>query len=283
MRRDEPLERHTTFRIGGPAQYFFRPRDPDDLRSALGSARQLRLRVRIIGAGSNLLVSDRGVKGMVIKLDTPYFRRLRRQGGFLFAGAGLPVASFLAVCLRQGIGGFEFLSGIPGTLGGALVMNAGAWGRNIAERVEKVLVMDYNGEVRECPRAACGFSYRDSALRDLIVTGALLRAPRRSPALIRREIEAYRKRRAGAQELTRGNAGCVFKNPPGRAAGVLIEEAGLKGARCGRAAVSRKHANFIINEGSASSVDVLRLMQRIRRCVKRESGIALEPEIRIWK
>lgn len=282
LETDEPLAGHTTFGIGGPAQYFLHPKDIPDLSEALREARRRKLPVRIIGAGSNILVADKGVRGVVIKLDAPFFRSIRRTGTRVACGAGVGLSILAASSRRAGLGGIEFLWGIPGTVGGALVMNAGAWGKNISERVEKITVMDYNGTVKEYRRHEVPFGYRTSGLHRFIVLSAVFRLSRRGTDTIGREISAYRRKRLLTQEPGRFNAGCIFKNPPAGSAGYLIEACGFKGRRIAGARVSTRHANFIVNAGQAAGRDVRKLMRLIQQGVRKEFGIILQPEIKVW-
>jgi UDP-N-acetylmuramate dehydrogenase len=279
----EPLDKHTSFKIGGIAQYWAQPRDVRQLARLLAWCKKHKKRVRIIGAGSNILVSDRGVSGIVVKLDSAPLAAIKRIGSRVIVGAGRPLAGLVAFCARSGLSGAEFLSGIPGTVGGAIVGNAGTKDKSIGDLVEFVVVMDYNGQVNKIKRTDLKFSYRSSNLAKCVVLQACLKLVKRDKCAIRRTISGYVSSRRASQGAGWLSAGCCFKNPPGDSAGRLIDACGFKGARSGNAMVSKKHANFILNDGSASAADVMALMRRISQKVKKRYGIRLEPEIKIWR
>jgi UDP-N-acetylmuramate dehydrogenase len=278
-----PLSKHTTFLIGGPAQYWVEPADAAQLERLLAWCRKNKKNVRIIGAGSNILASDRGVKGVIVRLTGPFFTAISRTRGGCLVGAGTTLASLVAYCTQQGLSGAEFLSGIPGTVGGALAGNAGTRDKSIGDLVEFVLGLDYNGAMRKLTAADLAFSYRSSNLNDCVIVQACLKLVKRNKAAIRNTIARYAEARKKDQGPGWRSAGCVFKNPKSDSAGRLIDACGFKGARIGSAVVSRRHANFILNEGRATSADVLALMRRITAGVQRRFGIRLEPEIKIWR
>lgn len=280
--RKEPLKRHTTFKIGGPARFFIEPADIADLRATLGLLRKNKVPFRVIGAGSNILAADKGIKAAVICLSSQFFKRSEFTGDLLEAGAGVPLKEIVYSGCLKGLSGAEFLAGIPGTLGGALVMNAGIPGRGIGDLVEEVTVMDYSGRVKILKRRRIKFSYRQASLAKCIILGAKLRLKRGSALRIGREIKARLASRKKSQEYAYPSAGCVFKNPPHDSAGRLIDLCGLKGARRGGAVISSRHANFVLNTGRAKAADVLGLMRLARKEVQREFGILLQPEIKIW-
>jgi UDP-N-acetylmuramate dehydrogenase len=292
LRRNEPLSGHTTFRLGGPADYFARPADITALRQLLEAAARRGLPLRVIGAGSNLLVSDKGVRALVISLSAPSFCRIRRKGVRLTVGAGVRLNRLVAYCSRKGLAGAEFLCGIPGTLGGALVMNAGISVRSkgalrrlwIGDLVESVTIMHYNGAVQKIRREEIAFDYRSSSLNGAVILGAQLRMrPGRAKA-IAAVVASYRNHRLKQQDIGSRSAGCVFKNPAGGLpAGKLIDDCGGKCLSCGTAAVSQKHANFIIASGQATAADVRKLMRLIQARVKKRFGLTLEPEIELWQ
>ncbi|MGE5308447.1 MAG: UDP-N-acetylmuramate dehydrogenase [Deltaproteobacteria bacterium] len=282
--RGESLRTLTTFRIGGPARCLVRPCSTEELCGLLKASAGKK--IRVLGAGSNILASDRGVGGVIVKLDAPSFRGLEAEGTRVRAGAGVPLASLLQFCLKNGLTGAEFLAGIPGTVGGGLIMNCGVRApsgtKAIGDIVERVTVMGYNGRLRSFRRKEAGFGYRHSALSRYIVTGCVF-ALRKAPGEeVRRRLGDWMARRKG-QEYGYPSAGCVFKNPAQASAGQLIDSCGLKGRRKGGALVSKRHANFIVNTGGASSSDVLALIRLVRGTVLRKRGIRLEPEIQIWK
>ena len=278
----EPLSRHTTFKIGGPAEYFIEPHDEDDLREVLRAARARTMPVAILGAGSNVLVRDTGARGVVIRLSRPFFRSIAFDGGAVEAGSGVSLAHLIRETSARGRAGVEFLTGIPGTLGGALAGNAGAWGKSIADIVEIVRVMDYNGRHKALTKSACGFRYRGSMLSRYIILGSRLYSRTKPPEWIESRIQEYQARRRASQERAHPNAGCIFKNPDGVSAGQLLDACGCKGWSAGGAAVSEKHANFIINKNKASSRDVITLMARMNRAVAQTYNVVLQPEIKIW-
>lgn len=283
IKRKEPLFRHTTFKIGGPAEYFVRPEDKEDLKFLITSLKRYKIPFFMIGQGSNLLVSDKGVRGAAIKLDSTFFRTISFRKNRLEAGSGAALGKLIVESASRGFSGLEFLAGIPGTLGGALVMNAGAWGYSIAGVVESVTVMDRRGLTRTLNKKEINFKYRSSGLDTYIVLSAVLRLKDAKRIKIRQAIGNYIKQRRLAQDLSKPNAGCIFKNPGTDSAGKLIDRAGLKNRAVGGAVVSAKHANFILNRKNASYRDVLKLMGLIRKEVKAKYNVMLEPEIKIWK
>jgi UDP-N-acetylmuramate dehydrogenase len=280
VRRHEPLKRHTTFRIGGAADFFVAPRDIADLRLLVTFIRKEKKNFFVAGAGSNLLADDEGFRGVVIVLSSPAFSMVRFDANRVCAGAGLALAGLVNACARRGLSGIEFLAGIPGSVGGALRMNAGAWGKKIEDFVENVTVMDYNGEVITLEKKDMGFTYRHADLRGMIVLECVFKLVKRERGNIRKKISRYREQRSVSQDLSFPSAGCIFRNPsPEQPAGMLIDQCGLKGFRRGGAMISVKHANFIINRSGASSRDVKGLMRLMRERVRKEFGVTLEPEI----
>ena len=282
MRLDEPLARHTSLRIGGKARFFIRPQGLSALRLVVIGLKEHKIPIFIIGAGSNILAGDKGVKGAVLKMDAPYFKKISLRGRRITAGCSAALGGLLREAGGHSLSGLEFSVGIPGTLGWALVMNAGAWGKEIAEIVEKVKVMDYNGRIKTLTRSSMHFGYRKSCLGKYIVLSAVLKLSPASRQEISGRVREYLRRRRAAQDSSFPNAGCIFKNPAGRSAGRLIELCGLKGKNSGGVRISRRHANFILNYRNGSSGDVLRLMEIAARRVKDKFGISLKPEIVIW-
>ena len=279
----EPLRKYTSFKIGGPAEFFIRPASIEELRLALIYTRKQKIPLFLLGGGSNILVSDKGIKGLVIKLDSPRFKSFSFDGNHLLAGCGLTISEIIRLAKARGLSGLDFLVGIPATLGGALSMNAGAWGKNIGDLVEKVTVMDYNGNIKILGDSKLEFKYRKSSISKYIILEALLKLSRKNKIIINQDIKEYLSGRRNSQDISSPSAGCVFKNPPGDSAGRLIDKCGLKGRNFGRAFVSLRHANFILNRGRAKACDVLRLMKLVKNRVKQEFDIDLEPEIKIWK
>lgn len=278
----EPLKLHTTWRIGGPADFFVEPRGTEELVRALAFAREESLPVTVIGGGSNLLVKDGGIRGLVIKIGGG-FSRLEISGERVVAEAGVRLARLTGAALEAGVGGFEFLTGIPGTVGGAVVMNAGAFGRAAGDLCESVRLLDEDGRLKTLSRRELFFGYRTSSLqgKNAVVVEAAFRGALREPAAIRADMEAVQKRRWATQPSGYPSAGSVFKNPPGTSAGFLIEQAGAKGLRCGGAAVSPVHANFIVNLGGATARDVLDLISKVKTVVKQRFAVELELEVQV--
>lgn len=279
--RDQPLREFTSWRTGGPADWIFTPEDRDDLAAFL---RQLPADAPVlwIGLGSNLLVRDAGIRGAVIRTHKG-LSRLRRSGpARIAAEAGVPCAKAARFSALAGLGGAEFLAGIPGTIGGALAMNAGAFGGETWRIVARVETIDRRGRLRYRDHGSVSVGYRSVVLpgEEWFVGAELELRPGAGPAALR-SIRELLRTRGETQPVQSANAGSVFRNPPGDHAARLIETAGLKGLRQGGAVVSQKHANFIINTGDATSADIETLMQRVRKAVLEQFGIDLEPEVRI--
>ena len=282
--REEPLAPRTTMRTGGSARCYSEPASVADLQTLLREAGAHGLRVYFLGRGSNLIVPDEGVDGLVVCLAHPAWQTCElRPDGRLWAGAGLRLKSLCGYASRAGLAGFEYLEGIPGSVGGALRMNAGAMGGWMFDLVEEVQLMTLTGEVRTLPKAGLRVAYRECRdLLEAVALGALLKPA--SPAegeSISRQIDVYRRKRHETQPRE-PSAGCVFKNPPGTSAGKLIDELGLKGERVGDAEVSPVHANFIINRGQATSADIITLMRLVRERVRQARAISLEPEVLLY-
>lgn len=290
VRFQEPLARHTTFRIGGPCDAWVMPEDPHDFKRIIQFSRQEGLAILIIGNGSNLLVSDRGFKGVAIGLNSPSFRGISFNKTSVWAGAGMKLPSFLMAARDEGLGGLESLAGIPATLGGALMTNAGGDRGVIGDFVEQIKVIDSRGRFKIISKVQAGFKYRGSSLSRYFLLAAKLRLIKRAPDQISSLMKYFLEQKKKTQELSKPSAGCIFRNPSGGgkegskkilSSGRLIELSGLKGRTIGDAAVSTKHANFIVNLGKATARDVLRLMEIIQKKVKVDHGIWLEPEVKI--
>ncbi len=285
----EPLGPRTTMRVGGPARLFAEPADEAALQVVLAAAHARGLPVLLLGRGSNLLVPDDGVDALVVSLGGPGWQEFTpRPDGRVWVGAGLRLKNLCGLAVKAGLQGFEFMEGIPATVGGALRMNAGAMGGWMFDVVEEVHLMTLSGERRVLPRAAMAYDYRHCAdLEQAVALGAFLR-PRAAgdAAAIRAQLEEYQRKRQATQPRE-PSAGCIFKNPPGTSAGRLIDECGLKGERSGGAEVSTVHANFIVNRGGATCADVLDLVRRVRARVRAARGVELQPEVmlfgRDWK
>ncbi len=284
VKREESLAEKTTMRVGGAARVYAEPASADDLREILREARARSVTIHILGRGSNLLIPDRGVDGVVISFNHANWQIFEpRPDGSVWAGAGLRLKNLCGLATKAGLVGFEFLEGIPGNVGGALRMNAGAMGGWMFDVVEEVRLMTYAGEERVMKKADMHVDYRHCAeLHDAIALGALLKPAAQSAADdIARQIDVYRDKRQKSQPRE-PSAGCIFKNPPGSSAGKLIDESGLKGERVGDAEVSPVHANFIVNRGHATSADVIELVRRVRARVEQAKGVKLEPEVLLY-
>lgn len=281
VRRDEPMSRHTSWHVGGPAEVYFNPRDRSELAAFL---RMLEDDVQIhwVGLGSNLLVRDGGLRGVVISTHGTLDRLERRNETTVFCEAGVPCARLAKQCTKWGLGPAEFFAGIPGTVGGALAMNAGAFGGETWRHVLSVEVIDRKGEERTRAASEYQVSYRHvvAPQADEWFLGALLSFEHR-PGAHEGEVKALLERRKASQPIGEWSCGSVFTNPPGDHAARLIEGAGLKGYRVGDASVSGKHANFIINHGQARAAEIEQLIGHVQAAVERQYGVRLRPEVRI--
>ena len=281
IRRGEPLARRTTLRVGGPADVFVEPASDADLASVVKFCTGRNVSFFVLGRGSNLLVRDGGFRGVVISLSQPHFSRVEVEGERLLCGAGAKLKDAANSARRAGLGGLEFLEGIPGSVGGALRMNAGAMGGATFDVLESVRFMDRAGNILEKPRAAVPVEYRACRLFEThIALGAVFKGVPAPLAEIEAKLNEFNRRRWEVQPAL-PSAGCTFKNPAALPAGKLIDELGLKGTRVGGAMVSMKHGNFIVNDGGASAADVLNLIEIVRRRAKAGRGIDLETEVEI--
>ncbi len=284
LARDEPLAKRTTLRVGGPARLYAEPAGEDDLRILLVEAAADGAPVLVLGRGSNLVVPDEGVDGLVICLAHKSWSGFEvLADGRVRVGAGLRLKNLCGLAAAAGLAGFEFLEGIPGSVGGALRMNAGAMGGWIFDIVDEVRLMTMEGGVSDAARSSMHVDYRYCAeLRGAIALGAVLSPKARADAdTVGRQIDDYRRKRHETQPRE-PSAGCMFKNPPGASAGRLIDECGLKGTRVGGAEVSSVHANFFVNRGGATSADVLELVRLVRAGVRQAKGVDLEPEVLLY-
>ena len=283
VRVDEPLSQHTTWRVGGPADLFIYPRSKDELERAMHIVRKHGLPWRVIGRGSNLLVRDGGIRGAVFKIGEG-LDGLSIDGTRVVAGGGCSLIKLSRQTARQGLTGLEFAEGIPGTVGGAVCMNAGAHGSETSRVLTSAEVLLDSGERVVLSKEGLGFRYRTSVLQGKvkgIVTEATFQLAHGDPQKIAAEMARYRDRRKQTQPLQYPCAGSVFRNPPGDHAGRLIEASGLKGYRVGDAEVSTQHANFIINRGQATATDVLALIDHIVRTVEERFGVRLKTEVQV--
>lgn len=282
LRMRFPLAPLTTFRIGGPAALFLEPESEADLVAVSEAVRESGVVVAILGKGSNVLVADAGFEGLVLRLGRSY-RWSARDGNRLTAGGSMPLPALAGVALAHGLTGLEFGVAIPASVGGAVTMNAGAHGGELAEVIESVDAFGlFEGRARRVPASEAGFSYRHSAFpsKTIVIGATVLLAPGEPPD-IRAHMDEARAWRRRTQPLAEPNCGSVFTNPPGDHAARLIEEAGAKGRRVGLASVSTKHANFIVAADGATATDVVTLIGEIRDLVAEHSGVRLEPEVRI--
>src|SRR5882672_6693574 len=278
---NEPLARYTTWRIGGPARYVVLPADSDDVVRALELAQNRGLPWVVLGLGSNVLVKDGGFPGVVIRSGKG-LDRFEIKGAPAIVGAGLPTPLLARRTAEAGFAGVERFIGIPGTVGGGVYMNAGAHGAEFAEVLTEATVMDPKGKIRQVPRKQISFKYRSSNLGNVIVLEAKLALIEETPAKLK-ELQArlLRWRKAGTP-FDQPCAGSVFKNPGGpRTAGALIDECGLKGFTIGGAQVSSLHANYIVNTGTATASDVLRVVEHVRKTVAKKTGVELELEVKV--
>jgi len=282
VNENAPLGRLTWFRVGGAARYLCRPRDAEELCAVLRRTREEGLEFRVLGAGANVLVSDRGFDGVVIRLDAPAFGQVDLSSERLRVGGGVDLMRLAWRCCDEGLTGLEGLAGIPATVGGAIRMNAGGRFGEIGEVIREIEVVRPDGTPAILPRERAGFAYRSSTLRGAVVVGAVLAVGRDDPRRVRARFEECYNFKKQTQPLNQQSAGCVFKNPPGESAGRLIDRAGLKGERCGSACVSEQHANFIVAEAGATASDVLRLIERVRRRVRAVFSTDLELEVEVW-
>jgi UDP-N-acetylmuramate dehydrogenase len=282
IKRNQSLKNKTTFKIGGKADFFSEPNDLAELNLVVSWAKKNSIPVSVVGAGSNLLISDKGVRGLVIRLNSAYFRNISLKGSCIEAGSGVTLPQLIQFVKNKSLSGSEFLAGIPGTLGGALAMNAGCWGKSIGDLVREVEVLDYAGNIKKIRSKEIKFGYRKTNLKNCIILSAVLKFKRGGREAIIRSIKEYILKRRNSQDLTFPNAGCIFKNPKSLSAGRLIDLCGLKGKSMGGALISDKHANFILNKGDAKAGDVLKLMRLIKTRVRKRFKVNLEPEIKIW-
>lgn len=280
LRPGEPLAGYTSYGVGGPADAFCAPPDSRSVQLLLKQAAEEGVAVLVLGRGTNVVVADEGFRGLVINLEAGC-RELEVDGNRVRVGAGRSLERLVLFCEEQSLGGLEQLSGIPGTVGGALMMNGGAFGTEIGDRVILVHGLTREGEAVSVPRDQAGFGYRTATgLEELVLLGCELELEPGDRDKLKETREEILARRAARQPLDLPSAGSIFKRPTGDYAGRLVEAADCKGLREGGAEVSAKHANFILNSGSASAADIHRLMERVRRRVYEESGVRLETEVR---
>jgi UDP-N-acetylenolpyruvoylglucosamine reductase len=281
IRRDEPLAKRTTLRVGGPADFYVEPADENDLSGVLKFCRAQEMPFFILGRGSNLLIRDGGFRGVVICLSQPTFSQIEITGEKMRCGAGAKLKNVAVEARRNGLSGVEFLEGIPGSVGGALRMNAGAMGGQTFDAVESVRLMDLAGNVRESSPQGMTVTYRSCAtLKNHIALAAVFKCKASTREEIEKRMKSFSEKRWESQPAA-PSAGCIFKNPAAIPAGRLVDELGLKGTRVGGAVVSAEHGNFIINDGKATARNVLDLIEILKAKAKAERGIELQTEVEI--
>ena len=273
------LRAYTSFKIGGPADALVEPADVDDVRRLVVQARTAKIPLFVLG-GTNLLIKDGGIRGIVVSLSK--LRAIREEAcAVLYAEGGVGMPTLIGYAIRRSLAGLEWAAGIPGTVGGCLVMNAGTRLGEMKNAVKAVRLVTMQGDVQDLPASAIRFQYRRACLPKGIVVGVWLQLRPGNRTDIARVVKDYLHYRKDSQPLAMPSAGCVFKNPPRDSAGRLLEAAGLKGMRIGDAEVSTKHGNFIVNRGHASASDVISLIHKVRRVIKEKTGIRLDLELKI--
>ena len=279
VRFNAPLSEYTSFRIGGPADVLVEPADVEDVIRLVKQTHEQKLPIFVLG-GTNLLVRDQGIRGVVVSLAK--LRAIKEESGaVLYAEGGVGMPTLIGHAIRRSLAGLEWAAGIPGTVAGCVVMNAGTKLGEMKDSVKAVRVVLANGEVLDCPSESISFGYRKAALPVGIVVGVWLQLRPGVRADIEKVVKDYLRYRRETQPLTLPSAGCVFKNPANDSAGRVVEEAGLKGVSVGDACVSTKHANFIVNQGRARATDVLALIKKVRAQVARKTGVKLELELKL--
>lgn len=281
-RKDEPLAPYTWLKLGGPAQYFIEPTSLDQLKQVINCCREEGLPIHVLGDGSNLLIRDEGVSGVVLHLTGGDFSNVEIEGTRVTAGAGALLSHVISRTVAAGLTGLEELAGIPGTIGGAIVGNAGSKTGDIGTKVESIQVLNADGEEETIAADMIGFEYRKSHLGKAIVISATLNLREDDADDITKRLRKTWIMKRSSQPLASQSAGCIFKNPPGLSAGSLIEQAGLKGTRVGDCEVSDVHANFIVTHENCTSDDVLRLIDLVHSKVQDTHDIDLELEIKTW-
>lgn len=282
LQRDKPLAELTWLKVGGAAEHFIQPRNADELVQVVRCCYENDLPVHVLGDGSNLLVSDAGVKGVVIQVAGEVFSQTEVDGTTIRSGSGALLSHLISESVKAGLAGLETLAGIPGTVGGALRGNAGGRAGDIGQFVQSVKVVTVKGEEFTRTEDELSFGYRHSSINELVVLEGTFQLAADDPDEITRRLRKLWIMKKATQPLTFQSAGCIFKNPRGLSAGALIEQAGLKGARAGGAEISDKHANFIVTDEDAKSADVLELIETAQAKVAEQFGVDLELEIQIW-
>jgi len=283
VEQDHPLAPHTWYRLGGPADYFIRPKTTRDLEEVVRRCNENRIPIHVLGRGSNLLVSDDGVRGAAIRLEGDEFGRVEFQGEQVTAWAGAELGKLVLDCVGKGLSGIEALTGIPGSIGGAVRMNAGGHFGDIGSVIEAVTLMDVQGSVFEKRKPELIFDYRSVNIRARFILNAQMKLAQGDSERILRTVKESWIYKKNTQPLNTRNCGCIFKNPPEGAAGALIDRAGLKSFQIGGAVVSEKHANFIVAKEGCTSRDVMQLIDVVRQRVRERFDVELELELEIWQ
>lgn len=282
LRPDEPLSRHTWFALGGAAEWFAEPTSIAELRMLLQRTSVEGVPLRLLGGGSNVLVRDEGVPGVVAHLGAPAFAAIDARGDRIVAGSGAKLGHVVSIAVREGLAGLETLVGIPGTLGGAVRGNASSRNADIGQWTERVTIIERGGEIRHRSRQELVFAHGESNLDDLAIVEVELQLDRDDPRELIKRLQKQWIVKKAAQPMSDQRTGRIFKNPQGQSAGDLIDSAGLKGARLGGAEVSQRHGNYIVADSGASSQDVIRLIELLQQRVLQRTGVELEVDLEIW-
>ncbi len=282
VKTDCSLREYTWFGLGGEADFLITPQDTEQLKTVVQRCNENNLPTYVLGFGSNLLIKDQGIRGAVIKLGGSRFSETKFEDEWVTAGAGASLSKLVLDCVRRGLSGLEPLTGIPGSIGGAVKINSGGNFGDIGAAVQSVILMDKDTKIFEKTKPELMFDYRRSNITAGFILGAKIRLSAAEPEQIMRTTKEIWIRKKNSQPLSSRNSGCIFRNPPGLSAGALIDRAGLKGLQIGGAMVSEKHANFIIADDGCSSNDVIRLIEIARQRVKENFNVELELEIEIW-
>jgi UDP-N-acetylmuramate dehydrogenase len=277
-----PLAERTWLKVGGAAQFFAEPTSLDELKSVVERCRNESVQVRLLGGGSKILVRDEGVSGMVVSLSHPNFANIAVAGERVTVGAGAMLANAITVTVGAGLAGLEPLVGIPGTVGGALHGNSGSHGGDIGQWACRATVMSRSGEIIERERNELVFAYRESSLDELVILSAQFELEKEDPVVVTKRMQKQWIVKKANLPMAHENTGCIFKNPRGMSAGMLIDQCGLKGEQVGGVEVSQRHANFFVAKPGATAKDVLQLVDMVRNKVAERMGVELESEIEIW-
>ena len=282
IQTDEPLAPHTWMRLGGPAQYFAEPTSAEELAALIARARDESLPTRLLGGGSNILVRDEGVNGVVIRLTAPAFTEIRVEGNKVIAGSGAKLAHLVSTAAREGLAGLEQLVGIPGTVGGALHGNATTQGGDIGQFTKQAVVLTRGGQTLTREKEDMHFAHHHSSLDELAILSASFELEEEDPQVVARRMQTLWIVKRAQQPNGPEGVGCIFQDPRGGSAAELIDQAGLKGSRLGEVEVSGKNANFFVVHPGATSADVLRLLDSVRTQVNERLGVELNPAIDVW-